>query len=742
MSTKKSDWFDLPGVNKYQIEIQYEQNPSDGSNKVDFSYYFNSKYRVSGESWVAWVKIDGKEVMRHNTKVAGGGSSSGVHFKWKEFSKTFTYSGSKTIKVDAGFDINYYDVKGGVSTRVVRTDVFSFNIKLDDTNKSPSKPTITRRNTKIGERYVAEDKLRIDFSEVADPDGDNVYYRLYMKSKPPKGNWTEYKRIFNKESREVSYNIENYARGTEFCVYGKATDENGASSANTSELRGIFRNYTPTKPGAISPSSGVLKSNPTLKWGKSTDGDGQTVTYDMYCSKNGGSYTKVKSGITTTSYTYDISKDKEGTTYKFKVCSNDGMTTSDFSESGKFTKNQKPTTPSKVFPNSGYYLGKVNISWNASKDPDGTGIEKYDIYINNSYVGSSVSSPYGWTIPSGDAEGKEYLASVIAKDKDGGYSDTGTATGKFKKAYSPVKPSIIMPEDTYHESNIPLWWSSVESNGNGTTYQLEYRVNDGSWTSINDKLTKNEYDHKITNIERGSEIQYRVQVKNSFGQVSGWKESKKYVRNTLPYKPKLICPINNSSLFDTTPRIAFSIQRDEDGQDQIIYATVNSIVYSSAANPNMFSKTSGVFNCDSDIVFFSPELNKGENTFSMFVNDGLANGPALEFKYTVEDYTDTVTNEDFINESVVNRIRTHIQNTRKSYALEPYNFKTKVIKGGLIKADHFIEMQSAIKEPRDKVNAFDSNSVGDINADYSSITLSDYITAEHMKEIIGTIKHV
>lgn len=745
MGSVRSSSYKLAGINSYYLELKWSEKVSNSTNTVAFEVWFHSKYRAQGSSWKCSLSIDDTNVKNEKIAVNGGGSNYGASVKVLSFDKSFSYTGSKKIKVTAKYDINYYDVTLGTGSTVYRVDNFTHTITLGSTNGAPGKPSISCTNASHDGNRYAEKTLDITLGSVTDPDGDKVNYEIYMRKKSPSGSWGSYTKIHGPStSRTISYDVSSHTRGTQYNVYGIAVDSHGVQSAMSTILTNIYRNKKPSAITKVCPvSTEYYNENFSISWPKATDVDGQIIKYKVERSIDDGSFTVVQEA-TSTSYTQTgVENHAEGTSYQYRVSATDGLVYGTSYKSVKYYKNSRPTTPTQIFPRNGYYLGNVNIKWNASTDPDKKGIDHYDVYINNNKVGSSKKSPFTWTIPNNDAEGSPYKASVIALDKNGASSTKGTAEGIFYKAIAPTAPSWFKPEDKYHESVIQLSWEPIKSCGEGTTYVLQYRLNGGAWINLKTNLEDSEYNHEITSIERGSKIEYRVKTKNAFQQESDWKTSMLYCRNRLSLSPKIRYPKSGATIYDKSPRIALTIFADPDKQDQVICVEYGGAKFNSNSHPSMFSKGNDGYSVECNVVFFAKELSIGMNEIKVYLNDGLADGNATTVTYNVSNSNLSAKKDDIITANLFKGMNNCIGTLRKSYSLDSYTFKNHVLFGSVIKFEHIDEMRKAVFPIRQLVNNFDSDNItGDKEVKWFTPDDNGYIYSEYVQEIIDVINSV
>lgn len=736
MASITSSEFSLTGNNKLWIVLSWNENISGSQNKVDFTMTVKTKWRINGV-WKCRLRIDGEDfgaplcTIRH-----GAGSSTNV----RTVSKTFNYTGSKSISVFAAIEnMDYYDVSMGPSSSAIHYPNLSSSINLRTNNRPPNTPSISCSNSYENGKYLAEGTLDVALSNVSDPDGDTVNYRIYGECKKPGMGWESMGTIST--SRTVSHRITGYPRGTQFKVWGHALDSHGVSSGTSNTIENIYRNQTPNAVTSISPGTSYFNENSfTISWSNPGDPDGTIPKFDLYMSKNNGAYTSVFNYSSNTSHTQNIASDPEGTKYQFRVCSSDGQTTSAFTYSAPYYKNSKPTIPKYIFPSGGYYLGNVNITWNASTDPEQRGISHYNVYINDSYVGRTSTTSFTWRIPDNDAYDKSYLVSVEAVDIDGKTSDKGSASSAFKKASPPQKPTNLKPVSTYHEDSIDLSWDTVASNGTNVYYEVDYRVNNGSWISLTTTIKTARYSHNITSISRGSKIEYRIRCRNTFDQYSDYAYSSIYYRNMIPLQPSIVYPISNATVFDKSPRIAISIYNEPDGQSQIVYVKCNDVVYNSSSHKSMFSRNTGTFSGATKIVFECPELKLGENIIEVYTSDGLINSPHTKRTINIASLNADIKTGAIITVSAITRARECINSIRTAYGLTTYTFQERVSASSYIKYNHLVELRTSIEAARNAINNFDVNNINKKPVNWTTSSTGSIIFGSLFEEVTSMIQ--
>jgi parallel beta-helix repeat protein len=181
----------------------------------------------------------------------------------------------------------------------------------------------------------------------------------------------------------------------------------------------------------------TLADNVNIAWNASSDTVGHAITYSVFYSTNdGGSWTTLGSGLTTTNYTLDTTTIADGTNVLIKIHTIDSVgfvAKTVFSEI--FLIGNTPhqlSLPSLIFPAGGETLsGIVDISWTASVDSWG-----YSVAYNVSYSADGGST---WIQLALDLEatslswdtklvsdGSNYLLKLVAISSDLNTSSTTT----------------------------------------------------------------------------------------------------------------------------------------------------------------------------------------------------------------------------------------------------------------------------------------------------------------------------
>ena len=171
-----------------------------------------------------------------------------------------------------------------------------------------------------------------------------------------------------------------------YAIYIGSTHQRDPNSDDITGLEQLYpasTNQPPTAPGSITASE-VSQNQATISWGRSTDSDGDSITYEVQFRQDNLSDNWSNSSQTSETST-TLSGLENNATYRVRVRASDGQTNSNWTEAfGLFTTlptNQKPTAPG--FATATKISDQMaTLAWSVSNDPDGDSIT-YEIQYQN-----------------------------------------------------------------------------------------------------------------------------------------------------------------------------------------------------------------------------------------------------------------------------------------------------------------------------------------------------------------------
>lgn len=334
-------------------------------------------------------------------------------------------------------------------------------------NSPPPTPTLRCLNYAAPGRYLLENTLDVELSEVRDPDGDTVRYVIYAQYKTSSGQWASAGDInscilYSTTERKVSVNVEKYPRGTQFKIWGRTDDAvHGVGSPDTPVIENIYRKQAPTAPvlSCTNPQfkgKYIAESTINVKLSNSTDPEniGSTMEYYIcgkYKTPSSDEWVSMGEGndIIIKKQTADINIEKYERGTQFKIwgyaIDNHGSRSNNSNEIENIYRNRKPNKISSISPASKTIIGDTaEISWTASTDVDGQPVT-YTIWIKvdeEEYfliTGNIKETRYSMDISS-YKPGAEIKFKIIPND--GMVDGDPTISPLYKKDFP---PSFILP---------------------------------------------------------------------------------------------------------------------------------------------------------------------------------------------------------------------------------------------------------------------------------------------------------
>ena len=397
-------------------------------------------------------------------------------------------------------------------------------------NTAPPTPTIKCLNYAAPGKYVLENTLDVELTQVTDPQGDTVRYVAYAQYKNSSGAWQSAGDgnnciLYSTTDRKVSINISQYARGTQFRIWGKAVDTKGASSALTGYIENIYRNQVPGTPNISCTNTQMWngnyigESNINIALSTVSDPEGISVSYKIYgqyLAPGSSTWTAMGSGnlvSSTQSTSIDISGYERGTRFKFwgVALDNFGATSANSSEISNIYRNRRPNTISSILPASSTIIGNtIELTWTDPGDPDGQTVF-YDVYVSKndgSYeiINNVDLTRYNYDISS-DPPYTKYRFKIVPFDK----MTTGneTLSPVYRKDFP---PSFILPlnNKSVYQNNPRI----VASKFDNTNI---YLCVESGGRSYNSKTNSNLFAQNVKPISNGVSMCFKASNVSSSG---------------------------------------------------------------------------------------------------------------------------------------------------------------------------------------------------------------------------------
>ncbi len=452
------------------------------------------------------------------------------------------------------------DGRGGIS----ESDASGFSI----INQAPSTPQLlTPSIGTIGTPIYHT----MTWSKSTDPDGDNVFYQLYI------GDTDSTFNIWYTGS-STQYNFGGNAVPNNKTYYWKviATDNKGGRSVSETWSFTTYSYTMASAPSLVSPADDKTEVdlNPVLKWNKINN----SVSYNYHVYINGIFVADV---YDSDSYTFTTlpggANLNPHTKYEWQIIATYGSMIG-FSEEWSFTtKNADPDTVLLVSPlnNATDISYNPTLTWFKTEDADNT-LLKYQLYLDTSsdpqtVVVSSQDTAY---TASNLLPNVTYYWKVKALEDNGGSSTSEIRSFTIQNNTvntPPTKPVLVSPlnYDAQQTTPVTLTWNpSWDIDGDAISYNVYFEnqqapeqliANHTSDTSITitSMLTNMDYYWKVVAID----------TQNDSTESSIWHFK---LANTAPEAPVLVSPADGIKLSTSSDMLLWTASADIDN-DVVTY---------------------------------------------------------------------------------------------------------------------------------------------------------------------------
>ncbi|TQV87009.1 fibronectin type III domain-containing protein [Aliikangiella coralliicola] len=284
---------------------------------------------------------------------------------------------------------------------------------------------------------------------------------------------------------------------------------------------------TPAAPGNINSTS----TSYTVSWSKPS---GSVTYYDVQERVGSGSWVTVASNRTSTSLSRSGKSNNTSYQYRVRACNQYSWSCTSYSSANSVKVELKPSTPSRP-GNINSTSTSYTVSWSK---PSGT-VSYYDLQQRiNGGSWSTVAS--GTTALSKAFSGKSnntlYEYRVRACNS---YSWACSAYSSAATVRVELKPSSVSTPSSINSTSTSYTVSWSKPSGSVDYYNLQQRVNGGSWTTVASDTTA--LSKAFSGKTDGSNYEYRVQACNSYSwacaSYSGANSVKVRLKPSLPGAP-------------------------------------------------------------------------------------------------------------------------------------------------------------------------------------------------------------
>lgn len=271
------------------------------------------------------------------------------------------------------------------------------------------------------------------------------------------------------------FSIADITRGHYFYFRVKAVDMYGLSSVTYLESKWCRKNKAPYAPTGFKINSSRLNlfQNAPLIWDVSSDPDGDNITYSIMCSVNRGNYYSIATGLTSNTYSHNISDRNPKDTLGYKIVSIDkhGVSSTEtvIENNHSIVINTKPEPAILMYPVSVIYDTTPRILLNTNGDYNGDELT-IKISINGQNYNSATSSAFNKSSYNADKDKIVFIPPTLnigvntftIKTNDG-YQDSNESTFIINCA-TPLLNTISDTADVFITPATYISLSSMVSN--------------------------------------------------------------------------------------------------------------------------------------------------------------------------------------------------------------------------------------------------------------------------------------
>ncbi len=372
---------------------------------------------------------------------------------------------------------------------------YSVSFSISNDTEAPSPPPNLRASN------ITENSVRLDWSASSD-NARVVLYKLYINGNPYGSTNTR------------SFTVTNLDPGVTYTMSLTAEDQAGnESTPSTIQVTTLGSSDTePPSPPSVLSAFNTRATSTQLSWSAATDNTGVT-DYRIYL--NGALY------ASTGSRNFTITGLTPNTTYTIGVTALDAAGNESSPRNTSVTTlpeadTQPPSRPENLTAGN-TTATSTQLSWSAATD--NVGVEKYEIFQGNAFLGATLSTIY---FVNGLNPGQSYTFFVRAVDAAGNASTfnfiTVVTTDDNSDTEPPGKPANLEAYDIT-TTTATLSWTTAEDNVGVVSYEVYEGAFGGAPTLIGSASILS---FTITNLSPNKNYIFYVRAVDAAGNRSGY----------------------------------------------------------------------------------------------------------------------------------------------------------------------------------------------------------------------------
>jgi|GEM_PF-4150297 len=452
------------------------------------------------------------------------------------------------------------------------SEVWSFTTNPDASNAPPESPTLLVP-VASGQDVPIQPTL-FTWQAASDPQNDPVTYNFHLGIRP------EFQTQIAKDIVGTSFEISELESGTTY--YWKVVAKDGRGGLSESDVRSFTTfNRPPTAPQLLAPINGNEGNliEQTLSWGRSTDPDGDPVSYRLFIGQSPDNF--LNYGIINGRSRYIFGNAiPNNTTFYWKVVATDGKGGETSSElwtykTHDFSGSIKPALKSPANLSTNVSLNPT-LEWEKAPNTSFT----YDVYVDDILIANDLTTD-SYTINtfldrSGLSPHKTYTWTVIAKNVHGAIGEPEPKEWRFTTVNAPPTPAVLISpaanaQDVAYDPTL-TWHNAIDPDGSIlVTYDLYLDNNPNPSTLV---ASGQDTTYTANWLTPNATYYWKVVATDPYeGKTSSEIRSFTIQNNTVnsaPSAPDLISPSNFDGQQSATTLLTWHPSRDIDA-DPITY---------------------------------------------------------------------------------------------------------------------------------------------------------------------------
>jgi ribosomal protein L24E len=367
--------------------------------------------------------------------------------------------------------------------------------------------------------------------------------------------------------------------------------------------------------------------------------------------------------------------------------------------------NTAPSAPTTITLSQSVYTENIPISWSGASDPEGQTLT-YDVEVsknNGSYTSVATGIPATSTSYNiggqgeGDSEGTTYKFRVRSKDSMG-YISSWKESGVVKKNTKPYNVSWVSIGESFSSTGTTVSWSAAtDPDGQTISYKINIYKDDTLLTNVTTTSTSYSYTFP-SDAKPKTKFSFGIITVDSMNYASSEVKSNYCTKIVPPPSPTILMPINNSTIYNTLPKIVIKINEDLNGEQQTLHVRWQNVEYYSTLHTDVFSKVYKFMK--DDTLYFEPLVDGviGKNTVIVWTDNGYYSSTPVSITINIAEPVLSYHEGNPIIPLYTEEIRDIVNTTLRAYGQDSKVVTTEAATNKIISLSDITKMRNVTQE--------------------------------------------